>query len=675
MRFSRVSVHYLSMVGLALVSACGSDAPATGGLVEGTCEITGADTPDFLRHINCTKDFLALGSEPLDTSIPGARSVKLLIDTLDGDALYFQNSRKFKIHHEFASTHLSGSGKPLVPGLMKFNETEYFSSSRRFILGAISYYDGPKAWTFEVAPYDTADDKMIARAYDIIAKAVFFGPQLYFHPTSSSVERLLPLLPMRVKTKTSKELYAKIDYQPLNLATAIGTLRIMTAAQLTTDYVGYRDILVLDSVPNDISVVSGLITEEFQTPLSHVNVLSENRRTPNMGLRGATTNPMLKALVGKWVRLEVLASTWSIREATREEADAFWEQHKPKPVTLQPADLTARDLRDIADVVPEGTMPLRDALKTAIPAWGGKASHYSILAKTDGVPTPRAFAIPAYYYVQFMTDTGLFAQLDKLLADPDFRDKPDVRDNKLKALRAAIQVAPMDEAFQQRLRTKLAEYPAGTMRFRTSTNSEDLDGFPCAGCYESHTGDTTRWDTVLTAIRRAYASIFLFRTFEERTYNGIDHKTVVMALLVHHNFPMEEANGVALTANPYDPSGLTPGQYVNVQTGGDAEVVHPPPGVQSDQFVYQYALPGQPTVYISHSSLLPDGQTVLTKGQIARLGTALEAIHKRFSPAYGPLGGNTGWYAMDVEFKFDGDPGQEPALYVKQARPHPGRGQ
>jgi hypothetical protein len=29
---------------------------------------------------------------------------------------------------------------------------------------------------------------------------------------------------------------------------------------------------------------------------------------------------------------------------------------------------------------------------------------------------------------------------------------------------------------------------------------------------------------------------------------------------------------------------------------------------------------------------------------------------------------------MDVEFKFDGEAGEEPTLQVKQARPHPGRG-
>ena len=61
----------------------------------------------------------------------------------------------------------------------------------------------------------------------------------------------------------------------------------MKAAELETTYVGFRDIVVLDAMPNDISVVAGIITEEFQTPLSHINVLARNRGTPNMGLRNA----------------------------------------------------------------------------------------------------------------------------------------------------------------------------------------------------------------------------------------------------------------------------------------------------------------------------------------------------------------------------------------------------
>ncbi len=317
---------------------------------------------------------------------------------------------------------------------------------------------------------------------------------------------------------------------------------------------------------------------------------------------------------------------------------------------------------------------LRDVIKTAVTAFGGKAAHYSILARIPEVPSKKAFAIPMYYYEQFLVQNGFDVRIDALLADATFMTDAAVRDVELAALRDDMMVAPIDEAFQDLLRDKLeADYPGQTMRFRTSTNSEDLDGFPCAGCYESHTGDPSDWPDVLDALRETWASTWLFRTFEERSYYGVAHRSVGMALLVHQNFADEEANGVAVTNNPFDPTGLQPALYVNVQAGGDVEVVAPPPGVFSDQFLYYFDQPNQPITFISHSSLIASGETVLSAQQTHELGIALSAIHARFSAAYGAEAGNFDWYAMDVEFKFDdeADPTMPPTLYIKQARPYP----
>ncbi|HET6337211.1 MAG TPA: PEP/pyruvate-binding domain-containing protein, partial [Polyangiales bacterium] len=343
---------------------------------------------------------------------------------------------------------------------------------------------------------------------------------------------------------------------------------------------------------------------------------------------------------------------------------------------LPPADMTTTDLRDIEELVVRGEdQELRDAIVAALPAWGGKAAHYSVMAQAGDIPMPKAFAVPVYYYVQFMEDNGLYDMLASFEADPEFIDDPAVRDAKLGELRDAMMAAPVSEDLQELLRTKLEEYPEDRIRFRTSTNSEDLEGFPCAGCYESHTGNRSDWNDVLDAVRETWASIWLFRTYEERSYYKVEHASVTMALLVHHSFPDEEANGVALTANPYDPSGLEPGFYVNVQFGGDYEVVHPPPGVTSDELVYGYSMAGQPITYLSHSNVLPPGQeTVLTTSQLYELSEALKKIHVLFSEAYGPAAGHMGWYAMDVEFKFDGTSPEDAVLQIKQARPHPGRG-
>jgi pyruvate,water dikinase len=633
----------------------------------------GAEEVTHLDQIGCRKDFDALASQPVDANLPGARSVKVVLDQADGDALYFQNSQLYEIHYEFVSANLSGDGRPMVEQLSEFNETEYYKPSRRFVLGAVTYYEDPAEWVFELAPYDTASAEMIGKIMGKLRDAAYFGPALAFHPTSSLVETTAGKLDAKIRVVSTDQLYAKTDYQPLTLGRSMGRLRFANAADLEDEYLSFRDLVVLDEAPNDISVVSGLITEEFQTPLSHINVLSRNRGTPNMGLRGAMNNAELRALDGKWVELTVGPTEWKVHEVTMQEADAYWEARRPTPVMLPALDLSVSGLWDIEDIVVEEGR-LRDAIKRAVPAFGGKAAHYSILAKTDGVPVRKAFAIPVYYYDQFMRDNGFYQRIQQLLSDPEFQDSPAQRDQRLAELRDDMLHAPLDAGFQAALQQKLAaDYPGQSMRFRTSTNSEDLEAFPCAGCYESHTGDANDWDDVLDAIRETWASIWLFRTFEERSFYGVDHTSVGMALLVHHNFPDEEANGVALTANPYDESGLEPAFYVNVQWGGDAEVVHPPAGVNSDQFLYFYSVPNRPITFLAHSNLVPDGETVLTTRQTYALGQALDAIHARFSDAYGPGAGNTGWYAMDIEFKFDDEGGSEPALLVKQARPYPAR--
>ncbi|MEZ4398389.1 MAG: PEP/pyruvate-binding domain-containing protein [Kofleriaceae bacterium] len=666
-----------------VVAACGGDGGATVDagpdafqVTEGACQVAEASaSPDALGTITCGADFTALASQPLDATLPGSRSVKVIVDQDGGDALYFMNTVRFEIHYAFASTHLSGGGLPVVGTLADFNSVQYFAPDRRFLLGAVTYYEQPDRWVLELAPYDTASPAMLTKLFLAVKHAAYFGPMLAFHPTSEAQAAVAAGLGAEVPVVTTDELYAGIDYQPLSLGTAYGYIHFSTAATLASEFVSPHAIVVLDEAPNDISVVQGLITQEFQTPLSHVNVLSRNRHTPNMGLRGALTNPTVVGLDGQLVKLVVTADAWTMTAATLEEAQAWWDAHAPAPVTLPVADLSVTAFTDLGDVTPEPAAgaSLRDALRAAVTVFGGKAAHYSILTRTPDVPIKAGFAIPMAWYFQFMTDNGFFARLDALLADPGFVGDPATRDAALAQLRADILVAPFSPAFEAALTTKAAEYPGVTkLRFRTSSNSEDLDGFPCAGCYNSYSGLRSDLAAMETAIRKVYADVWTFRTFEERSYYRVDHKSVGMALLVHENFQAEEANGVSVTANPFDASGLDPAFYVNVQYGGDVEVVAPPPGTTSDQLLYYFTQPNQPITYLTHSNIIAAGTTVLSPTQLYALGKALAAIHTRFSKAYGPAAGNNGWYAMDVEFKFDDQytPGT-PTLYVKQARPYP----
>jgi hypothetical protein len=639
--------------------------------------INEGDKPDFTHMIGVEADYTYLASEPLDASIPGATSAKSIIDQADGGTLYFQNSRKYQIHWDFAIAHLSGNGKPIVPSLAQFNSTEYYNPNRRFILGAITRYEGPGVWTYEIAPYDNASAEMIEMAFAKIKDNTYFGESLFFHPTSKAIEIEAGKLSNNVPVITTKELLGDITYQPLNLGTSMGLIAFYSSDDLKDQIPYFREIVVLDAVPNEISIVMGIITNDFQTPLSHINVLSQNRGTPNMALIDSYNDSTLRSLEGKWIELTVSPMDYSIREVTQAEADEWWEANQSEPIDIEMMDLSVTDIRDEQDILNMADVDLAEALSRAIPAFGGKAAHYGALALIgDDVPHPIAFAIPVYYYHQFMTDNGLWTAVEEMLTNLNFQNNIEVRRDMLSRLRNQIEDAPIDSDFITEVETKILDgfnsgiYPSTRFRFRSSTNAEDVAGFNGAGLYRSKSGDPNDpSDPVEEAIIKVWASLWSDRAYEEREFYSINHRNIGMALLCHRSFPDENANGVAITNNIYDISGLEPAFYINVQEGEES-VVFPEAGVTTDQIIYYFDLPNQPAVYIQHSNLIPEGETVLTDRELHELGSALSALHSYFYPVYG---NNGGFYGMDTEFKFDENPvtGQM-QLYFKQARPYPG---
>ncbi len=365
-----------------------------------------------------------------------------------------------------------------------------------------------------------------------------------------------------------------------------------------------------------------------------------------------------------------------------------FEDSRPPAVTLPEPDLTEMRIQDIEALVPNfdpnaAQADARAAILKAVQAYGGKSANYSVLAQIPGVPVAKAFAIPIYYYDKFMKDNGLYTMIDGFLNDDNFNNDPAVRQQSLQDLRNAMMKGDVDQDLQDQLKVRFANDFTGTdgkpiiMRLRTSTNSEDLAGFPCAGCYNSQSGDPANWESVLDGIKMAYSTAWLFRTFEERSYYRVDHRKVGMGLLVHHKYINEVANGVAITANPYDLTQSDATTYfVNTAYGGVNSVVALPPGVTSDQFLYFVGAPGNNVNYIQRTNQpLPAGsEHVLTDKQIGSLGTALTLANGVFKNAYTDQ--VSGWYALDIEFKFCavdsiGNITGTPTVWLKQARPYP----
>jgi len=625
----------------ALMGACGNGRPCDHGPAR-----------PFRSTLACEAEFTAQSARPLDSSLPGARTVKFDIDRAQGDALYFQDTTTYPLHQTFAVEHL---GYP--PDSPFF--TEYLSPDRRFILGAVTHYEEADVWAWELAPQDSASPDMIVHGFGLVGDAVFFGSSMRFHPTSQEQLRLAADLPSDVPVVTTEEIYAGTRYQPLNLGETYGQVRLLTAEEARTEYVSPREIAVLDRVPDEVPVAAALVTEEFQTPLSHANVLAQQRGTPNMGLRNA--GETFGSLEGQWVRLRVGAFDFELEPATQEDADAWWDEHRPEPPLIPAPDYTREGLVDVDDV------GLDD-----VGAVGGKAAHFGELRDIADIRVRPGFVVPVREYAAFLETNGFADEIAGMLADPGFRGDGAARRSRLEDLVSRMRAAPVEAALTSAIVDRAgAVFPGVRLRFRSSTNAEDLRDWAGAGLYESYGGDAVQSE-IAAALRGVWASTWSFRAFEEREYVGIDHQQVAMAVLVHAAYTDEQANGVAVTANVFDPApGGEDAFYVNAQVG-EVSVVRPPAGVVADQILYYHYLPNQPATYLAHSSLVPAGETVLTRTELHDLGRALDAIRTHFDAVYDPPVG----YArlpMDTEWKLI-ESAEARLIEIKQARPYPGRG-
>ena len=101
---------------------------------------------------------------------------------------------------------------------------------------------------------------------------------------------------------------------------------------------------------------------------------------------------------------------------------------------------------------------------------------------------PDGFAIPFYFYQEFMKYNNFFEDIVLIMNDPLFISDRDHRDIKLEEFRETIEQAEMPEWMMTQLADMHALFPAGSsVRCRSSTNNEDLPGFSGAGLYDSKT--------------------------------------------------------------------------------------------------------------------------------------------------------------------------------------------
>jgi Pyruvate phosphate dikinase, AMP/ATP-binding domain len=432
-------------------------------------------------------------------------------------------------------------------------------------------------------------------------------------------------------------------------------------------------IPVFAELPLDLGVVAAIITEQPQTPLSHVSIKSKSRGTPDMYYPNASQDPLFKDLIARkaLVKVSFKDGEMAVREATLEEAQAFWGTKKSHGKVEIAADLKERKIFYTKD------LRASDSLKV-----GAKAANYGEGQKALPGVFQDGLGIPFAYYADFIDQNKFDATrtlrqaLKDLVMNPQAKTDRTFLVNGLAAIQKRMLEPDMivDEKLVAELTTKLnAMYPGLPVRFRSSTNSEDLPNFSGAGLYDSYSYDPAKKNkTIAQALKKTWASVLNLRAYDERELFEIPHLDVYMAILVSPAFKDELANGVAVTRNIVNKD-LGAGLYINTQLGEEA-VTNPSPDVVPEEtlIIKKGSSDRHPRLslkYLKYSTLHKDGP-ILTDEEMLTLGKHLVDLHNHFKKVVDPRDRNPN-FAIDAEFKLANVNGKR-VIFIKQARPYIG---
>jgi len=594
--------------------------------------------------------FTNFSEVPLTQKYGEVAAVKFVYD-LSAKKLYFINGNRHKLHFDFCTEVLGYRAE-----LEFFNKHNYGGSDKqKYLLGNLNYFKTLNQYALEIAPSNIMDIDQLLLLYRLVEQHTFIGSQLHIFANTPRLQKQLKELQERAPVLLPSAVYENLTYQPISTYKGYGNLRFVSDLKKEENQIQATDIIVLKETPLFLPEVAGILVANFQTPLSHLTILGQNRKIPIAAYTKVFTDSTLLALRGKYVSFKVARDTFYLSPSIKKK-----RKNKKKRIKLK------------ANLSVDSVVSLAQLKRKAKHFVGNKAANFAMLerlSKQSNFNTPEAaFAIPFYFYNDHVTEHGIDKMIETLLINSDHSVQKDSLRNQLKLIRKAIKSAPISAALLQQVDQKIKQ--SGNykrLRFRSSTNAEDAKSFSGAGLYSSKTGivgDAKK--TIPKAIKNVWASLWSYEAFTERAYFEINHREAYMGVLVHRSFPNEAANGVAITKNIYRPGNQ--GFVVNAQLG-EASVVQPKAGVVADQFICypdNAADFYENTVDIITSSSLTDGRLVLTDEEIKTLANALADIKRYF---YRRLPNSKSYlnFAMDIEFKIDG---KDRTLYIKQARPY-----
>ena len=613
--------------------------------------------------------------------VPSAPSSRL--PTVFSDANYY------RLHYCLMSTGFA----PLFPGLTTADHARLIltNAGREFYAGSVYELQttGPVRFGFSIEtairPDEMLPPETVYTVYRHLADRFALG-ELGYVPRGTLQEQTAagwtdpPFEVLALETEA-------VAYEVYTPGIAYG--RVRTSAGESTSH-GWQDIVVFDEVPADWEgVFAAAVTAQRQDVLSHLNVLSAQRGTPNFFVDGAIE--AFSQFEGQLVRVEADAGNYTLTAATQAEAEAYWELHRPAAVVENPAELDYAEL-DAFTEIPTDTAEERALARSR---FGAKTVGLATLSRLiDPRHQTVGIGVPFHWYGEFMSTNAWLVDLgdgpamhsyaDTIAAwleDEAFRTDSSVRSDRLARLRSEMQangVVPpaLVEALHDRIVTVFGSDTV-MVRIGSSSNAEDTPTFNGAGLYDSTSacaadslagagpgasacdpGKERR--TLERGLAQVWSSLWNYGAFEERDYYQLDHASIAMGTTISLRYEDERVNGVAFTGNPVDPQQAR--FTVNAQIG-EVDVVSPTPGVTAELSLLTIA--GGEVVEIDRivpSTLVTQGQTVMSDAELEELGRIMAELEASYPVDYQVEG--TPAPILDLEFKLT----DHDELVIKQIR-------
>ncbi|MEV4787225.1 rifamycin-inactivating phosphotransferase [Streptomyces tuirus] len=193
-------------------------------------------------------------------------------------------------------------------------------------------------------------------------------------------------------------------------------------------------------------------------------------------------------------------------------------------------------------------LDLHEVDETQLALVGGKGAHLGALSRIQGIRVPGGFCVTTHAFRQIMAQAPSAGDLLDQLSCVNPEDRETIRTLSAR-MRRTIEGIPIPGDLASAITRALSRVGEHTpCAVRSSATAEDLPTASFAGQQDTYlnvVGPTA----ILQHVSRCWASQFTERAVTYRQRNGIDHRTVDMAVVVQRMvFPY--ASGILFTADP-----------------------------------------------------------------------------------------------------------------------------